>query len=236
MNNLIRKDLIKKKFLKALRIKLSQGKGPILPHQAILKMLHEILDVEPLSDEEYQYGLEAVEELERDGYLEKLAGSNIRYNLTAKGVKISSKSIEEMKLPKADVAKLIISRGDLFLRSYEDYMRGDYETSIFKAYKLLEEKVREKSNLQPSDFGTPLIDKAFMPNVGILRHPGAKTPGEQDGIRYLIRGAYSVFKNPRSHRTVDLEDPNTTIEALVLAKLLLDIVDQCEISQKHENT
>ena len=114
---------------------------------------------------------------------------------------------------------------------YNDYMLGDFESSVFKAYKLLEETVRKKSNLKPTDYGVPLMDKAFKPNVGILSHPAAETPGEQDGICFLMRGAYSTFKNPRSHRTVDWADPNTIIEVLVLAKLLLDIVDQCEMRQ-----
>lgn len=104
---------------------------------------------------------------------------------------------------------------------------GDYETASFAAMKTVEVEVRRVAGLPNDLIGVALMRKAFNPQGGILRDPGAE-PGEQQATADLFAGAIGTFKNPASHRTVKFEDPVEAAEAVQLADLLLRMVHRAE--------
>jgi uncharacterized protein (TIGR02391 family) len=168
-----------------------------------------------------------VGDLLRDGYIRPLRKQGC-YDLTSKGVKTVLKKEDEMLFPHFDIALVLSSRYSLFNKIYADYLEGDYESAIFKAFKLLEETVRKKARLPFSDKVESIMSDAFKPRGGRLRYLYAETEGEQEGLHFMMRGAIMFFKSPRSHRTVEFDDPNKAIEILSFSKYLLDLVDQCQ--------
>lgn len=184
--------------------------------------------IERLSEQEYSDGLRAVFELERDGFIMRDASqsSDVFKVLSDKGKKVVEESLDHMKLTFIDIDQLLTSE-DLRQRVRDDYLVGDYDTAIFKAFRLLEESVRAKASLPPEAIGADLVTKAFRPNGGILKHPNAQTGGEIEALHQLMRGAIMWFKNPGSHRTVGYNDPVEAAHVLGFANLLLEMVDQC---------
>lgn len=104
------------------------------------------------------------------------------------------------------------------------YHRGKYDTAVFEAMKAVEVAVRTAAGLEPKDIGTDLMRTAFDPEKGSLRDPHAEQ-SERDARAHLFAGAIGSYKNPQSHRTVDLDDPDEAAEIVMLANHLLRIVD-----------
>jgi uncharacterized protein (TIGR02391 family) len=106
------------------------------------------------------------------------------------------------------------------------YHRGKYDTAVFEAMKAVEVAVREAVGLPEGLLGVKLMRAAFapMPNAGPLTDT-ATEGGEQVARMELFAGAIGSYKNPHSHRNVDLVDPDEAAEIIMLANHLLRIVD-----------
>ncbi len=185
-----------------------------------------------LTDDELGDGLRAVYELERDDFIMQdptQTSSKYFKILTEKGKKVATESLEGMQLPSVDIGQLL-THEDLKNKVHDNFLEGDYETAIFRAFKLLEEKVRSKAKQPPDVLGTKLMDKAFKSTGGILKHPNAKTPAEVDAFHFIMRGAIMLFKNPSSHRTVGYDSAEQAAQVLCFSNLLLDMVEQCKKS------
>ena len=105
------------------------------------------------------------------------------------------------------------------------FLRGDYDSAAFEASKEVEIRVRGLSRLTKDDIGVSLMRKAFRPGEGPLIDR-EQTGGEQQGVMDLFAGAIGSFKNPSSHRDVDLTDPLETVELVGFADLLLCIAER----------
>jgi uncharacterized protein (TIGR02391 family) len=127
--------------------------------------------------------------------------------------------IHLMLLPEESVHKA------LERRARPAFLRGEYDTAIFEAMKAVEVTVRRAAALTASDYGVSLMRKAFDRSSGPLRDQNA-VEAERQAASDLFAGAIGLFKNPGSHRDVDVDDPVEVAGAIRLADLLLRIIDR----------
>lgn len=110
-------------------------------------------------------------------------------------------------------------------KTFSLFLSGDYETAIFKAYKLVEIAVRDSCNEDfAALYGVDLMRKAFHPKNGPLTIQ-TEPEAEKEALMHLFAGAVGRFKNPSSHRHVPIDSPQETIEILSFASHLLRIID-----------
>lgn len=111
---------------------------------------------------------------------------------------------------------------ELEYKARPQFLRGDFETAAFVAMKEVEVQVRAAGGFPDTLVGTALMQEAFKPG-GPLADPNA-VAGEAVALMDLFKGAIGLFKNPSSHRQVDLSDPTEAAEIILLADLLLRLL------------
>jgi uncharacterized protein (TIGR02391 family) len=104
------------------------------------------------------------------------------------------------------------------------FMRGEYDVAVFQAMKGVEVHVRDAGGFTAGDLGVDLMRKAFHEENGPLTDKSAEK-SERQARSALFAGAIGSYKNPHSHREVDLNEPNEALEIVLLANHLLRIVD-----------
>ena len=109
-------------------------------------------------------------------------------------------------------------------RVWMAFMRGEFDVAAFQAMKAVEVAVRDVSGLPETLLGTKLMQAAFAPDNGPLTDMNTES-GERLGRMHFFVGAIACYKNPHSHRDVDLNDPGEAVEIILLANHLLRIVD-----------
>jgi uncharacterized protein (TIGR02391 family) len=113
-------------------------------------------------------------------------------------------------------------------KAWSAFIRGEYDTAVFQAFKQVEVGVRQVGSFDAADIGVQLMRKAFNPDNGPLSDQTA-LPAERHALSDLFAGAIGSYKNPHSHRNVAVNDPDEAAEMIILASHLLKIVDSLSI-------
>ncbi|MBN8241360.1 TIGR02391 family protein [Marinobacter hydrocarbonoclasticus] len=181
--------------------------------------------------------MEAWTVLEREGLVaHKPEEDGSWFFVTRRGMSLQTRNDYEAfrhasQFPKESVHPAVLSR------VYPLFLRGDYETSIFQAFKLVEVHVRSACpGLGEKLYGVDLMRKAFHPENGPLSDT-TEPVAEREALLALFAGAIGRFKNPASHKHVPITDAAETLEAIQFASHLLRIVDDrsTEESEHTEN-
>jgi uncharacterized protein (TIGR02391 family) len=160
--------------------------------------------------------------LEREGFLAPKPRATNSYFITRRGERAKN-SVDLQAIRKADQLPKRLLHPILAEKTWSLYIRGEYETAVFQAFKEVEVAVRDASGLNAADIGTELMRKAFSTKNGRLTNK-TRPEAEREDIAHLFAGAIGSYKNPSSHRNVGLQGEET-VEILMLASHLLRIVD-----------
>ena len=142
---------------------------------------------------------------------------------TQKGERTSSEA-DFLKLKEAAAFPKSLIHPLIAEKVWRALMRNDLDEAVFAAFKAVEENVRVAGGFAPSDIGVPLMREAFDKATGPLSDP-SQPEVEREALAHLFAGAIGSYKNPHSHRTVNLTDLREAQEQVMLASHLLHIVD-----------
>lgn len=170
--------------------------------------------------------MEAWMYLEREGFVSPKPGEQGGWAfVTRKGQKI----VDAQDFNTYKKENLLLSEGLdplLVQKAKQSFIKGDYDTAIFQAFKEVEVRVRKLAKLSNSDIGVKLMRAAFNPETGALTDM-TSDGGERTARMELFAGAIGTYKNPSSHRDVP-SDPKEAADIIHTANQLLRILESIQ--------
>ena len=127
-------------------------------------------------------------------------------------------------MPETYVHPLIVKKSFSLLNN------GHFESAVLQAFKTIETRIREKISADPEDVGVKLIRKAFNPENGPLTDYDLPK-AEREAFCNYIAGAFGYYKNPCSHRDVEM-DFISAFDRIVVASDLLKVIEKAKINEK----
>ena len=177
--------------------------------------------------------MEAWDWLGNEGFLAKQGDDSTRSGtfVTRRGQRMKSREDfaayrKANVLPKGQLHPSIASR------VYPAFLRGEYDTAIFQAFREIEVAVRAAGHFSQADHGTDLMREAFK----VAKKSGKPGPltdltlplGEQDAMGHLFAGAFGVYRNSTGHRHVPT-NPEEAAEVIMFASQLMRLVDRLRL-------
>jgi len=154
------------------------------------------------------------------------------YFPTKHGVQFKEEQFQSL-MGKWTLTPVLLFHPLIIKKSYSSLKKEDYDTAVFNAFKAVEIRVRELSRLPNEVVGVDLMRKAFAPDNGPLVNKTAPK-AEREALSHLFSGAIGCYKNPHSHREVQLSF-NDAFEMLLVASHLLSILDKIAEKQEAKN-
>ena len=205
--------------------------------------------IKPVDDGKYENWKASLEKANRDilkgDILRRDDGSELQILrvISGKGPRKTEKTLLDLKdydrqEPPLQEYQVDMSKSD-FLPEHEfhpmipqnvwsSFSQRAYGSAVFEAFKQVEIAVRNAGGYAETDIGVKLMRKAFNVKNGDLTDP-EQQESEKEARFFLFVGAIGAYKNPGSHREVEIT-AEKAIEMIALASLLLRIVDSCNHS------
>lgn len=144
---------------------------------------------------------------------------------------ISERGSEESSQQAAGLSGL---HDDLERVGVVDHMeRGHYQSAILDAFKILEENVREKAGYDTEIYGTDMMHEAFSPDTGPLAL--GDTHAEKEGYMKLYAGIMQSYRNPASHRSIELNWREAR-DIILTVNLLLNNLPDDPVTEADDKT
>jgi uncharacterized protein (TIGR02391 family) len=99
---------------------------------------------------------------------------------------------------------------------------GHYAQATFEAFKYIDKEIQRLSG--DSESGFKLMMKVLPENTPLIQLTPCMTSSEKDeqkGYQFLFAGSILAIRNPRGHEHSVKDDPDTCMDHLSLASLLL---------------
>lgn len=144
------------------------------------------------------------------------------FHPTKKGVQFKEDLLQRL-IGKWALAPTLLFHRVVLKESYPAFQREEFDTAVFRAFKAIEVRVRKLSRLPPDEIGVKLMRKAFDIDRGPLTDL-TKPKGERQARSDFFAGAIGCYKNPHSHRDVELTF-NDCFEMLLVASHLFQVLD-----------
>ncbi len=150
-------------------------------------------------------------------------GTDEVYHPTKKGVQLKEDQFQRL-IGKWTLVPALLLHPLIVKKAYPALQREEFDTAVFRAFKSVEVRVRDLSHL-PSDLvGTALMRKAFDVDKGPLTDSAAPR-AEREALSHMFSGAIGCYKNPHSHRDVQLTF-NEAFEMLLVASHLMQVLER----------
>lgn len=104
------------------------------------------------------------------------------------------------------------------------FLKGDYDTAIFQAFKEVEVAVRQAAGLGDDLDGPDLMLKAFQPPDGPLADRNT-SPELQEATLDLFASSISLYRNPLRQENITVTNSTHAAEIIVMASHLMRIID-----------
>jgi hypothetical protein len=225
------RELLKKMFLKILYVQKNPENNGVACGSDFVSIvcgsMVEYFRIPDLSEEEYGECLAAVYELERDGYLtqdESFISKRFKV-LTEKGEQYVVSKLSDLKLPSTEIEQYV-TREDLKTHVLEDYLSGEYENSIRKAFTLIETLLNSRRTQGSKIIDNNLLSRSYISGEGKLRYSSSEVESELESLQRIMRGTMIWFRDPRSSKTFGINDAEAAAQILVFANLHLNLLDQ----------
>ncbi len=156
------------------------------------------------------------------------ADDNEIYYPTKKGLQFSEWDFKQI-LSKFALLPTTYVHPAIIKKSFDLLSTGHFDSAVLQAFKLLETKIRKKINAPPEEIGLSLIRRAFHPDNGPLTN--FELPkSERESFANYIAGAFGYYKNPCSHRDVEMGFLQA-FERIVVASDLLKVVENAAVKK-----
>jgi uncharacterized protein (TIGR02391 family) len=107
--------------------------------------------------------------------------------------------------------------------------KSEYESAVLQAFKCIETGIREKTGASEEEIGVKLIRAAYNPENGKLTDYNLPK-SEREAFANYIAGAFGYYKNPCSHRDVELNFISA-FDRIIVASDLLKTIDRSKINE-----
>lgn len=104
----------------------------------------------------------------------------------------------------------------------ELFDNGHYSQATFEAYKFLDKEIYRHSKISKSGFQL-MMDALGGASPAVRLTPMLTTSqqDEQKGYQFIFSGAILAIRNPRGHEHSLVDDPDTCLDHLALASMLI---------------